>query len=423
MTQALPKRTENTTRLHRLPRFKHTAAAACALAALAGPAAANQFITSDRTVAGGNPLNGTYLGQTLLVGASAVVNGEVQRVGNVRVDVTAPAHFTYNDQTGGGVAAYSNSVVRVTGGLFDQNSANGFGGGVNLSDTASARVEGGTMRFLALNGAAAGAAGAQATVTGGLIQNGLSGVGVVTNGVLNVSGGTLRSTGGQGAITGARGSVINVSGGSMESALGAAVYLAEDSTFTMTGGTLSGGPSGRAQWGLRTQHIAHTALLQGGTINGGVRTMAFGNTHLLQATLSGNMIVNGGVFAYNNAAVDVHGGNYTRYAGADASFFAMGLNTINFYGTGLALSGPTAGSVFETNNYQGNFYTFTGGTFAGGQSAVGLRIFDATSVAGTQLGGGFVLNTAPVPEPATWLMMGLALPALAAVARRQKRQA
>lgn len=139
----------------------------------------------------------------------------------------------------------------------------------------------------------------------------------------------------------------------------------------------------------------------------------------MNATLSGSLVVNGGVFATGNAAVDVTGGSCTRFSGADASFFAMGSNTIHFFGTDLALSGPTAGSVFETNTFTGNFYTFNSGTFADGQSAVGLRLFDAVSVAGNPLGGGFTLNSSPVPEPSTWLLMALALPGLGALVRRR----
>lgn len=118
--------------------------------------------------------------------------------------------------------------------------------------------------------------------------------------------------------------------------------------------------------------------------------------------------------------MEVTGGSYTRFARADASFFAMGMNSINFYGTGLALSAAVAGQVFETNNCTGNFFTFTSGTFSDGQRAMGLRLFDGVSVAGNILPGGFTLNPSPVPEPAAWLLMLLALPVLAATARRQR---
>ena len=396
-------------------------AAAMLLGAWALPAAAADFVTSDRTIANGNPLNGNYIGQTVVVGASLISNGIVTRVPNVQVDVVAPALFSYSDQTGGGIAAYSNSVVRIQGGTFNQISPTGFGGGVSGSDTSSITVNGGSLRAVSVAGTAAGAAGAHATINGGLVENGVAGVAYIVNGTLDVNGGTLRATGGQSGIAGGGGSVITVSGGLVQSLQGAAIYIAQDSALTMTGGTVAGGTGGVAQWGVRMEGANLMADLRGGTVNGGIRTSAASNQTALQATLGGSLTMNGGVFAYDNAAVNVTGGSYTRFAGADASFFTMGSNSINFFGTDLALSGPTAGSVFELNNYIGNFYTFTGGTFSDGQSAIGLRLFDATSVAGNVLGGGFTLNPSAVPEPSTWLLMALALPAIGAAVRRRTR--
>lgn len=238
-----------------------------------------------------------------------------------------------------------------------------------------------------------------------------------------VNGGTLRATGAQSGIAGGTGSVINVSGGLVQSLQGAALDIAQDSALTMTGGTVTGDAGGVAQRGVRLDGVNLTAALRGGTVNGGVRADAASNQVALQAGLGGNVAVNGGVFAYGNSALNVSGGNYTRFAGADASFFAMGSNSISFFGTNLALSGPTAGNVFELNNHVGNFYTFTSGTFADGQSALGLRLFDAVSLAATQLGGGFTLNPSPVPEPAAWLLLLLALPAVGAIARGRRRAA
>jgi hypothetical protein len=409
-------------RLQTAVRTRPALAAALLLSTLAMPASA-QFITSDRTIANGNPLNGNYIGQTVWVGVSSVVNGVVNRVPNVQVDVVAPAVFSYNDQTGGGLAAYSNSVVRVQGGTFNQVSGTGFGGGASASDTASLIINGGTLRAVSAAGAGAGTAGARITMNGGFVENGVAGVANITNGTLDVNGGTLRAQGSQSGIAGGTGSVINVSGGLVQSLQGAAIYIGQDSALTMTGGTATAGPGGVAQWGVRLASANLTAALRGGTVNGGVWADAAPNQSTRQATLGGSLSVNGGVFAYGNAALDVTGGNYTRFAGADASFFAMGSNSINFYGTNLALSGPTAGNVFELNNYIGNFYTFTSGTFADGQSAVGLRLFDAVSVAGNQLGGGFTLNPSPVPEPATALLLLIAVPAIGVAIRRRRSTA
>ena len=396
-------------------------AAAC-LGVAAVPAAAADFVTSDRTIANGNPMNGSYSGQAILVGASGIFNGEVTRVANVRVDIVAPAQLNFSDATGGSLALYSNSVVRMTGGSAGTPSSFANVGRFTAYDTSQLEVSGGSLSGITLNGTSAGAAGARATVSGGILQSSAGIVAYGTNGMLNVSGGLISATGGnvQPGIQGDSGSVINLSGGTVQSSSGAGVYIHMNSAFTMTGGTATGGPGGVAQWGVRLEGTSQTANLQGGTVNGGIRSSAGFNQTALQATLGGSLAVNGGVFAYGTAAVNVTGGSYTRFAGADASFFTMGSNTINFFGTDLALSGPTAGSVFELNNYIGNFYTFTGGTFSDGQSAIGLRLFDATSVAGNALNGGFTLTSvSAVPEPSAWLLMALALPAIGVSVRRR----
>jgi len=398
---------------------------AAALLAIAGwvlPASA-EFIITDRTVANGNPLAGNYNGQPMLVGVTSFTR--TVRVPNLLVDVVDPAQFAYNDQTGGGLEVWSNSVVRVLGGSFGQITANGFGGGLQLYDTSQGSVSGGTLQLLNVNGAAAGAAGARATVSGGLIQNGVAGVAIVQNGVLEVTGGTVRANGGgfQSAIVGNPGSDIAVSGGLVQAVSGPAATIAADSRFSMTGGTLTGGPNG-VGLGLRLENPTITAALSGGTVNGGVRGTAGSSTPALQATFSASVAVNGGIFALGNASFQVYGGSFTRYAGADASFFTLGSNSIEFVGSGLMLSSPTAGSVFDPNGYSGNFYTFVSGTFRDGQSAVGLRLFDAVSVFGstTGYGGGFTLtNMAPVPEPGTAPMMLLALAGLGWAVQRRAR--
>jgi hypothetical protein len=371
-----------------------TCRSACAALLLVGSAlpASAEFIITDRTVANGNPLAGNYNGQPMLVGVTDY--SRLVKVPGLRVDVVDPAQFGYSDQTGGGMEVWSNAVVRVQGGTFGQLTASGFGGGLQMYDTSQVAVSGGTLQILNMNGAAPGAAGVRATVSGGLIQNGVAGVALVTNGSLDVTGGVLRATGGQSAIAAGPGSLITVSGGTVQSVSGAAIYVAQDSRLNVHGGTINGGPNGGAQWGVRLENTTLSASLSGGTVNGGV-------------------------FAYGDAAFDVTGGSYTRFAGADAAFFAMGSNSINFFGSDLVLSGPTAGTVFETNSYSGNFYTFVSGTFSDGQSAVGLRLFDAVAVGGnpTGLGGGFTIS--PVPEPASALLLLLALPALGAALRRR----
>ncbi len=393
------------------------AVAIAALAVLAGPSTAATFITADRTVAGGNPINGNYSGQGVFVG----VDGAFNRVANVQVDVIDPAQLNYSDQTGGGLAAYSNSVVNVRGGSFGQYSPTGCCGGISANDTSRLNISGGTIDGLSVNGAAAGAAGARADVSGGLIQNYRRSVAIVANGVLNVSGGTISSSGGQPALVGNDGGVINISGGLVQSVSGAAVISSAGSALSMSGGTVSGLAS-RA-FGIVLDDAGSTADLRGGTINGGLRADHYSAASpALQATLSGSLTLNGGAFALRDAALDITGGSYTAYAGSVAHFFALGSNNLNFYGNGLELSGPTAGSVFMDYSYDGNFYTFTSGTFSGGQSAVGLRVFDALSFYGSSVGmGGGVTLTAAVPEPGEWAMLLAGLGVLSLFASRRQR--
>ncbi len=409
-----------------LQRFRLRAPAvglALLLAALARPAIAQDFVSSNRTVVGGNPMDVSYSGQSVHVGVSGFVNGNPIRVTNVQVDIVAPAQLNFSEATGGSLWMYSNSQVTVQGGTFGSSTTFASVGRTTLADTSVLNVQGGSLGAVTVNGAAAGLAGARVIVTDGQLLAPSGAGAIVQNGGFSISGGSLQATATnvQPALYGLGGSIISMSGGTVQSATSAAVYLGAGSVFSMTGGTVTGGPGGNAQWGVRTEGVATGAVLNGGTVNGGIRTTAGSNQSTLQAVLGGTLAVNGGVFAYGNAAVDVTGGSYSRFAGANASFFAMGANTVNFYGTDLALSGPTVGSVFETNNYSGNFYTFTSGMFSDGQSAVGLRLFDAVSVGGNPLGGGFTLNPSPVPEPATALLLLMALPAIGVAVRRRCR--
>ncbi|CAN5327518.1 hypothetical protein BH11PSE10_BH11PSE10_21540 [soil metagenome] len=72
-----------------------------------------------------------------------------------------PAQLNYSVQTGGGLAVYSNSVVNIRGGSFGQYSPTGCCGGVSANDTSRLTIGGGTLDGLSVNGAAAGASGAQ----------------------------------------------------------------------------------------------------------------------------------------------------------------------------------------------------------------------------------------------------------------------
>ncbi len=378
---------------------------------------AAEFITINRTIAGNNPLDDNHNGSTVFVG----VNSAFTQFPTVQVDVIDPASFGYNDQTGGGIAVYGDSTLNVLGGTFAVTGGTGApGGGISLNGTSHGFVSGGNINYLYLSGAAAGAGGATATVTGGTISAGNRIISQVSNGTIHVAGGTLFANSGQPGIAGGAGAVVNVSGGAVRSASGSGIFLTDPSALlSVTGGTIPGAGPGAQQRGIYVDSLAQPASITGGTINGGITTSIFGNPTSVQATIGGNATVSNGVFAYGNAQVDIFGGNFgVEYASA-ASFLAMGDQTINFYGTNLALSGPTPGSVFDTNNIQGNFYTFLSGTFQDGQSAVGLRLFDAT---GAGAAGGFSIRPASsAPEPSA-LALILVSPLLSALALRRNKK-
>ena len=392
-------------------------AAALLLGASALQASAATFITSDMTVAGGNPISGNYSGSPVLVG----VNSGFIPILNVKVDVLASAVLNYSDQTGGGLGAYSNSVVNVYGGSFGQFSPTGCCGGLAARDTSRVSVSGGALDGLSVSGSAPGAGGARIDFSGGVVQNYRAIVAGVQNGVLNVSGGTIRSTSGQPALVGNPGSIINLRAGLVQSDGGTAVALAGDSALTMTGGTVTA--LSAAGSGVVTSNVTTAAQLRGGTVNGGVRSeRIFAWTPAVQAVLGGTVTVNGGVFATQDAAIEIDGGTYGIYGGGSgAHFVALGSNMLNFVGNGLTVSGPVAGSLFFTNTFLGNFYTFTGGAFADGQSAAGLRVFDAVSLGGSTTGlqGGLAISA--VPEPTALALMLMGFPLLAGALRRRSR--
>ncbi len=417
--------------LNSLRRLQQTGAALL-VAGCSLPVSADVFtpITTNRTVANGSALASDYMGQVVLIGVTDA--SRLVKVPDLQVDVVNPAQFggRFPNATSpggnGAVEVWSNTRFQVQGGTFGPISLGGPSFlGVKLYDTSQTIFSGGSVTHVSLSGAGPGAAGARATVTGGGIGNSLFPAFSVYNGSLTVSGGTVSASSGNQAIWAGADSDILVNGGTVVSARGPAIYVQAASRLRVTGGSVSSESNLSTSWGVSLQGATTPAELTGGTISGGVIADTAPDAPALQATFGGNVVVNGGVFAKNQAAFNVTGGSYTRFGGADASFFALGANNINFFGSDLVLSAPTAGSMFEKGNgfqsFDGNYYTFLSGTFSDGQSAVGLRIFDALTLAGNAagLGGGFTISA--VPEPSGLVMMLCALPGLAVLVRRRAK--
>ena len=156
---------------------------------------------------------------------------------------------------------------------------------------------------------APGVGGSRIDFSGGTVQNYRRQVASVANGTLNISGGTVRSTSGQSGVVGNQGSIINVTGGQVQSDAGAGIVVSGDSTFTLTGGTVTA--LSAAGSGVVVSNLSGSAAqLRGGTVNNGVpATRNLPGTTAVQAALSGSITVNGGVFALGDAAIDIAGGS------------------------------------------------------------------------------------------------------------------
>jgi len=370
------------------------------------------YIDSDRTVAQGNALNGNYNFNTVVVG----MNAQGQRIGGVTVDVVAPASLGFSDQTGGGMLVFSDALVNWQGGSSLHLSPTGNGGGMELFDTSRAVVSGGELASLHITGPAAGAAGPQAVLQGGLIDNSRGVTSIVTNGRLHITGGTLSSSrttlGGQPALAANNGSVVSIAGGRVSSAAGSALVASGTAVIDVSGGRIVGLAGSNITPAVYLSDLVTAAQLHGGVIEGGLRARQGlpGAPNRLQAVLSDQLQVQGSVVAAEHAQIEVRGG---RYADSFAEFVALGSEDITFVGQGLTLSGPVAATFYDINPYAGSIYTFTAGTLADGRSAVGLRVFDASAAP-----GGIALVSS-VPEPSA---VALLLAGVGVVAARTRRR-
>ncbi len=111
---------------------------------------------------------------------------------------------------------------------------------------------------------------------------------------------------------------------------------------------------------------------------------------------------------------------------ADASFFETAIFNLNAASSGtvtisvLNNLGATEGGDFEVTAGGENFFTITTDAV---QSIGQITIsgVDLTDVRQIRIGGAALPGDEPIPEPATYLFVGLGLLAVAATARRRKR--
>ncbi len=355
--------------------------------AATGAHAQDAFITSDRTVAGGNPVSGSFT--NVYVGLQS--NGTTQ-VANVDADIIAPTAITGNVQT------YNNSITNISGGTINQiiqsNTSTVILGGTASVDRVT--VDTGT-NFSMTGGSVTGTngiltRGASADVTGGTIShlnsNGGTGVGTVS-----IRGGTL----------GENGNFIRRNNTTTAGLLNQKY----ETTLTVLGGTVN---ALQADRGI-------TIIQSGATINGGIRVSqpVINVQDLISTRIMGGAI-NGGVVGLTDAGISISGGLFD--AGIDGRTFAtLGRSTIAFTGIDLVVSAPTAATwTWDGFTFTGDNYTIAGRLSDG--TAINRILFDQTGAGNT--GSFSVINVAAsAPEPGSLAL--LALPLVGAIVARRRK--
>lgn len=266
--------------MHRSRHFVAAVLSICGLVGYAAPPAAaqNLYVTANRTVAGGNPINGGVNG-FVVVGANS---GNTPFPGVV-ADITGGTITDY-------VAARNQSTVNISGGTIGQ-----------LSD--------GSVIYTGLEIRG----GSTINLTGGTIQSFVT-VGPMfgddgTVNTFNMSGGTVPYIFNNG------GGVVNITGGSIASAPGfvqGVVANYGNGTVTVTGGTMnlisgldSAGGGGTINFGGtastdRLYVTTGTANITGGTIGaGGVQVQGTGVANFTGSGLTINNTGTHGFFDPN----------------------------------------------------------------------------------------------------------------------------
>jgi hypothetical protein len=383
-----------------------------AAATFASAAHAQVFISSSRTVAGGNPFSESVANNVNIGRAPGNVD-----VAGVTVDVVGAGSL--NGFSGFLTNLYSSSAVNVLGGnvgrlsLFGNNSVTVSGG--NLvgysssfnSGVTSFQVSGGTV--------------SQAPGAGNQLYYGNTSA--FSGGAV---GGTTAIIGGNLTVSGAAVSTVSLKTGTITQTAGATRYIEVDRS--------SGDDS-----------VAANITIRGGTVGvnaqkGGISTNTFqSNATPTNVSILGGSVSEGILSRGTSAAssFQIRGGTFSDYGlnGSQqvnldqrASFYILGATNFDFYGTNLALSAPIAGVFFSTLGseigegnilYSGSYYTITG-TLENGQT-INNRIFDASSGTGAiRLNAVGPANGANAPEPGS---LALLLPALgiAGIAIRRRK--
>ena len=216
-----------------------------------------------------------------------------------------------NNRYGGGVYVDNGGTFNMYGGVITKNDAN-YGGGVCVTGTNSKfNMHGGTITKNTANH------GGGVYVEGGKFT--MNGTSSITDNIANGKNGKNGTSGG--------------------------VYVSNNGTFTMNGGTISGNTANSTDGGVGVYRGTAPAKFEmnGGTITGNTASQGGGvGVHRVDSTF----IMNGGTISGNTATnngggVYVEGGTFTMHDGTIGGTIEGDANTANQDGGGVYVSSGT----------------------------------------------------------------------------------
>lgn len=305
------------------------------------------YVTSDRTISGGNPINSSEFG--IYIGRDAVNN----RYTGVDADLVG-ATDSWNLET------LSDSVVSIRNNTYIEQ--------MYAQEDSTVTVN-------------------SAIINNGITVNGHANLTIL--GVLTTSIGIYSDAP---MLPGDKRATANISGGTFNNAA------------TVTGYgvlNLSGGSFGNAVIGFNNAEITF-----GGTAST-LHMYAYDNSHI---TVTGGTI--GDVRVIGNGVVDVYGGVISPNTVYGLSPTAL----VNFYGTNLQYSNPTAGTFGGNDGY---YWDLTG-TLQNGD-LLSTRLFEQGGTGNAPSTIQFNPNVTAVPEAGTGILWACGMFPIATIVLRRRR--
>lgn len=278
----------------------------------AAPTASAQslYVTADRTIAGGNPINGTFT--DIRVGTDAA---------------NAPFPNLTADVTGGTLGflnALNRSTVNISGGTLGRPPEGFiFYSSLNIAQGSTVNMTGGSL---------IGFVGVRSTGSDGLVNTfNMSGGTVISfiqnenGGIVNITGGTVTGNDDFNAVSNYGSGTVNVTGGSVASILGASFF----------------GPGGTVNFGGTASTNSITSL--GGTIN-----------------ISGGTFGSGGVTVRDTGITNFTGSGLTVTEVSTGPFYDENFG-VNLFLSSYTLSGTLSnGEAVNTTISAGASFTNSG---------------------------------------------------------------